>query len=328
MTILITSDLSLTDNSRDEYRFTFLEQTLPKLIAKHKVSSLYMLGDITEAKDNHGAWLVNRIADGFYKLAHDLGTMIILAGNHDYVGSQHPFFCFLDMVENIIFIDKPQALGEYLFLPHTSNYQRDWKLWKGNANSFDYVFAHNTFAGAMANGMQLPGIPLDYFPRDTLILAGDVHTPQQFKHLGRVVCYVGAPYTVDFGDDYQPRVLLLDAGMKSVSVPGPQKRVVLVDTRGKPINKIELKPGDILKVRVPLVPEDYARWAEIRERVRDALGTEGFVIHAVEPAMGNRFADRRKVKQCSTETDDQLLTRYAKHHGIDDKTLKVGLELL
>jgi DNA repair exonuclease SbcCD nuclease subunit len=328
MTILITSDLSLTDVQRDEYRWTFLEKTLPILIKAEKADVLYVLGDLTEEKDNHGAWLVNRVSDAFYKLAQLVKDLVILRGNHDYAGSGFPFFSFLDMVSNVVFISDPTQIGDFLFLPHTTNYLRDWKPWQDKFRNFPLIFAHNTFEGAVANGIQLPGIPLNYFPANSLIIAGDVHTPQTYKR----ITYVGAPYTVDFGDDYKPRVLVInDTPLRFASVPvsGPQKRVMLVDTKGIAIKKVEARPEDILKVRIPLAASDYARWSEIRERVRDVLSEQGFIVHAIEPVVeqADRTAAVRRVKR-SSETDAQLLTRYAKHHDIDEKTLKVGLELL
>jgi hypothetical protein len=326
MTTLITSDLSLTDNPRDEYRWLFLEKTLPILLKTEKVWTLYVLGDLTEEKDNHGSWLVNRISDAFYKLSQEV-NIIILRGNHDYSGSGFPFFSFLDMVQNILFIDTPTQVGDYLFLPHTTNYRRDWDPIKDSFRNHPMIFAHNTFEGAMANGIVLPGIPPSYFPPSCLIIAGDIHTPQTGK-----VTYVGAPYTVDFGDDYSPRVMTIrdkPFRFESIPVPGPQKRLVILDRHGLPENPRGVNKGDILKLRVGLAKQDYAKWPEIRDRVRTMATEQGYVVYAVEPII--QKTDRSaavKKRAGTTETDEELLRRYARTHSIDDKTLKVGLELL
>jgi hypothetical protein len=327
MTVLITSDLSLTDNPRDEYRWQFLEKTLRIMLMAEKAEWLYVLGDLTEEKDNHGSWLVNRISDAFYKLAQ-LVSIVILRGNHDYAGSGFPFFAFLDMVQNILFIDKPTQVGDYLFLPHTTNYRRDWDSIKDSFRTYPMIFAHNTFEGAMANGVMLPGIPPSYFPPSCLIIAGDIHTPQMHKK----ITYVGAPYTVDFGDDYTPRVMTIrdkPFRFESIPVPGPQKRLVVLDRHGLPETMRGINKGDILKLRVGLAKQDYAKWPEIRERVRNMATEQGYVVYAVEPIV--QKADRSaavKKRAGMTETDEELLRRYARMHSIDDKTLQVGLELL
>jgi hypothetical protein len=285
-----------------------------------------VLGDITEEKDNHGAWLVNRVSDAFYDLAK--GTeIIILRGNHDYQGSGFPFFSFLDMVENIWFISKPTTHKDSWFLPHTTNYRRDWDDLVFDTVRGMYVFAHNTFQGAFANGVAIPGIPPSFFPDGVYVIAGDIHTPQTHGN----ITYVGAPYTVDFGDDYNPRVLLMaDNGkMESVPVPGPQKRLVILDRHGLPMNKKGVNKGDILKIRVGLAQQDYAKWAEIREQVRTMAIDQGYMVHAVEPIVQKQSkseAVRRKMRR--NESDEELLRRYAEMHNIDEKTLEVGLELL
>jgi hypothetical protein len=328
VSILITSDLSLTDNPRDEYRWQFLEHTLPALLRAERADTLYVLGDITEEKDNHGAWLVNRVSDAFYKLAQLVKDLIILRGNHDYAGSGFPFFSFLDMLSNVQFISEPKAIDGFLFLPHTTNYRRDWEVWKDSLRRFPLVFAHNTFEGAMANGVLLPGIPPEYFPPSCLIIAGDVHTPQTHKKLW----YVGAPYTVDFGDDYTPRVLALHDRpfrLESIPVPGPQKRLVVLDRHGLPETKRGCNKGDILKIRVALAKQDYAQWPEIRDKVRKMATDQGFEVYAVEPIVQKLDrSDAVRRRRGNTETDEELLRRYASIHNIDPKTLKIGLELL
>jgi hypothetical protein len=326
---LITSDLSLTDNPRDEYRWEFLEKTLPTFLRVEGARMLYVLGDLTEEKDNHGSWLVNRLCDAFYKLAQ-LADVAILRGNHDYQGSGFPFFSFLDMLESITFISEPMSIPGTLFLPHTTNYIRDWEPWKDTLRNYPLVFAHNTFQGAFANGVAIPGIPPSYFPSSTLIIAGDIHTPQTH---GKVT-YVGAPYTVDFGDDYKPRVLVIHEDpfrFESVPVPGVQKWLLTVDANGDwKMGRGALPVGrGIVKVRVLLERGDYAKWPEIRDRVRAMMEEKGLIVHAVEPVVQKQdktsAASKSKRK---TESDEELLNRYAKIHGIDEKTVKTGLEML
>jgi hypothetical protein len=328
MPTLITSDLSLTDNPRDGYRWQFLEHTLPILLRAERADALYVLGDITEEKDNHGAWLVNRVSDAFYKLAQMVKDVIILRGNHDYAGSGFPFFTFLDMLSNVQFISEPTAISGHLFLPHTTNYRRDWEPWKAALQRFPLVFAHNTFEGAMANGIRLPGIPPSYFPVSCLIFAGDVHTPQTHEK----VTYVGAPYTVDFGDDYTPRVMAIHDKpfrWESIPVQGPQKRLVVLDRHGLPENHRGCTKGDILKIRVALAKQDYAQWPEIRDKVRKMATDQGFVVYAVEPIVRKAYRSEAVKKRLgNTESDEELLRRYASIHGIDDRTLKIGMELL
>src|SRR5205814_1607714 len=90
-----------------------------------------------------------------------------------------------------------------LFLPHTNNYKRDWKGL--DFSKYQWIFAHNTFQGANIGPRRLEGIPTSIFPRNAKVISGDIHVPQHFGPIE----YVGAPYRIDFGDDYEPRVLFL-----------------------------------------------------------------------------------------------------------------------
>lgn len=212
----------MADNARDRYRTDFVVKTLPELVGKHKPDQLLILGDVTEHKDQHPARLVNELVNALCDLAasHKL-EIIVLQGNHDFLSNAHPFFAFLENFKGIRWIAKPEVLDNCLYLPHTRDYKKDWKGidFKGH----DFIFAHNIFEGVKANGQKLSGIPTKIFPEDAFVISGDVHEPQSFD----CVTYVGSPFTTDYGDDYQGRVLLLKGlKAKSIKVFGPQKRLV------------------------------------------------------------------------------------------------------
>ena len=109
MASLVIADLHLTSNPRDEYRFDFLEKTLPAMLRRYKVDELILLGDITHQKDNHGAVLVNRVVNDIKVLSKNVGCVIIDLGNHDYANPQHPFFKFLRHLPGVRFIPKHDA---------------------------------------------------------------------------------------------------------------------------------------------------------------------------------------------------------------------------
>lgn len=220
---LVTSDWQLADNARDRYRTDFVVKTLPELVGKHKPDQLLILGDVTEHKDQHPARLVNELVNALCDLAasHKL-EIIVLQGNHDFLSNAHPFFAFLENFKGIRWIAKPEVLDNCLYLPHTRDYKKDWKGidFKGH----DFIFAHNIFEGVKANGQKLSGIPTKIFPEDSCCISGDVHEPQVIDDK---IIYVGSPCLCDFGDNYQPRVLLLDGlSIKSIKIKGIQKRLV------------------------------------------------------------------------------------------------------
>jgi len=322
MTTLITADLHLGDNPRDVYRHKFMEQ-LPALLKKHKATRLLVLGDLTEEKDRHSAWLVNKMVEYFFVL-HQVCQVMILRGNHDYIDINNPFFRFLQCIEGIGWIDRPYEADGCLFLPHTTNWKRDWD--KLRFEGRDWIFAHNTFEGAdVGHGRKLSGIPTNIFPDDNVI-SGDVHIPQK---LGQVE-YVGAPYTVDFGDDYEGRVLRLTKhGVTSIPLTTPQKRLVEVSEL-KELTKVKhVKQGDILKVRYFLAADQQPRWSEIQAAIREWSEKHGYILHTTQPVVvTNRLGGEKAKRKVIVRSDQQLLESYAKQRGVDPRTLKTGLTLM
>lgn len=328
MITLITSDLHLTDTPRDMYRHDFQDR-LRQIIKARKVERLFILGDLTEKFDNHGSWLVNTIVDHVFNLA-SLCNVTIVKGNHDQSNPDNPFFKFLSYLPCVDFIIHPEWVDDWLILPHTSNPKRDWA--GVDMSGAGRILAHATFEGALAEGgFKLDGVPLSLLPRGAKVISGDVHTPQQ---LGPVT-YVGAPYTVDFGDDYKPRVLVVDND-KLISIPtgGVQKRLLDLPGWNSPMMK-QLPPGvrgwgqgDIVKVRVKLTREDYPRAREIEAEIREWGDKAGFVMHAVQITASDNTIARTKPRDAHLKTDVELVKAYAKHRQADGATLTTGLKMV
>lgn len=326
MRVLITADLHVSDNPRDAYRLATLRRELPRLIKTHRVDALFILGDLTEAKSGHSSELVNAVAE----LTHDLAQLcdvVFIQGNHDWLSSpDNPFFEFLRRIKGVVWLKRPKRveelfpdwdLGPALFLPHSADPERDWE--SINFKPLRWVFAHQTFTGAQSDsGMKLTGVSLSFFPKQAQVISGDIHTPQTFGQ----VTYVGAPYRVDFGDEWEPRMLLLtNKGLQSLSVPGPQKRLITVRSVQELARQAPPKTGDLVKVRVELPPEKRADWSQIVAQVK-AWG--GAAVHTVQQQMG---AVTHKVQPRAASGDDKALLRtYAELRGVDEATLKTGLK--
>lgn len=338
--VLVTADLHFSDKPRDAYRHEFVKHLIG-LIHKYHVSWLYILGDLTEEKDRHSAWLVNRVVKHVRALANRC-RVLILRGNHDGLDPTLPYYHFARWVEaeqSVLWVTEPMffgssRLGSHCLLPHTTNYEKDWAEIKKKFSRCEYIFAHNTFQGTKLPGMPAAqGIPTSIFPKGPRIISGDIHAPVR----AGPVEYVGAPYLVDFGDDYDPRVLLLskDREPKSIACPGRQKRLVIVDD----LKNIEsalrkhLKghKGDIIKVRVPVTAEQHkTQWPEIKERVSEACRDLGCHLHLVQPKLPPRAGAAQEEARGTgaAKSDSEHLAEYADTMGISSRLLETGRELL
>lgn len=339
MTILVTADWHVSENPRDNYRWLWLRK-LPKLLQKHKVDLLLVLGDLSEAKGRHEAELVNQLVDIFRELA-EICPVVVLQGNHDGFSADNPFFRFLEAIERVSWVGRPTPSREFqnvpvfcqkalgrgaIFLPHSPSPERDWT--KLDLKSYDWAFTHQCYENSESeSGFKLPGTPLSVFPRGLKVISGDIHKPQTVGP----VTYVGSPYAIDFGDSFEPRVLLInDKGqLQSLLCEGPQKRLVEIKSVSELKAVKGLSPEDILKVRVEIAPAQHAEWPEIVTKVR-AWGLDNkYDIYAVQP---NVKAERRSMskvrKDAPKRSDVELLREYAQRRQVDEKTLKAGETLL
>ena len=163
---MITSDLHLTDRVQDEYRWEIFPW-LKKQAKKHEVSRIYILGDITDAKDRHSAALVNRIADGFWGLSMHTPLYVVI-GNHDYdTDPTRPWLRVFSgqLADDPQIIIEPTSIENHLLLPSCRNPLEEWGPFKGDADDHKIVLTHQTFAGCeVENGTTLDsGVPRDFF---------------------------------------------------------------------------------------------------------------------------------------------------------------------
>ena len=329
MITLCTSDLHLAENPRDAYRLRWFEQ-LPALAQEHGAARVLVLGDVTEVKEGHRAGLVNTIVDGFAALA-EVAQVYVLRGNHDYVAEDVPFFKFLSRVPRVRWINEPMSLrlrglGSCLLLPHSRNPVAEWA---GINMRVDWIFTHQTFEGSDAGGgHKLSGISRSIFPKGASIVSGDVHLPQQ---LGAVT-YVGAPYHVTFGDEYKPRVLLIDEGkMRSVPTKGPQKCLMTVSGRD-PLGALDIKHplmrrGDMIKVRIELPAGAEISRVQARQRAREWAATAGVELQAIQIIAPTTGPAKIAAQARGRAPDSDLVRGYAKKMKKGELTLAAGLKI-
>ena len=164
---------------------------------------------------------------------------------------------------------------------------------------------------------------MSWFPKGVRVIAGDIHQPQEAGPL----TYVGSPFNVDFGDEIEPRVLLMKAdGLDSIPVSGPQKR--LVEARGlKDLMKQKgFRKGDLVKVRVEV--ESYDKWPAALKAIQEWADSAGVVLHQAQPLIQNPLAAKVSLEKKATQTDEELLAEYAKKRQLADGYLNTGLKLL
>lgn len=298
-----------------------------------------ILGDLTDAKDRHSASLVNQIVDALSALARRVSEVVLIAGNHDWLLRHESFFRFLNHIPNVRFITQPtedELDGRrVMFLPYSKTPRADWAPLDLHTFQPDLIFMHQTVAGSIAsNGEAMEGEDLPLLPASARVYSGDIHVPQVVRlKEGPAVTYVGSPYHVHFGDDFSPRVMMLDRRCREhwlTDLKTP-RRVSLKAKSLRAVRCLELDPGDQIKLKFDLAAEDRHRWAAIKREAIGILESKGVHVEGIELVSSQPDArikpdDAEPArKQVSTKT---LVVEFARTEGLPGDALDIGLDLL
>lgn len=342
MNAILVSDLHLTSNPRDEYRWA-LFPWLIEMITKHSVRNLFILGDTTDAKDYHSSRLVNRVVSNVLSLYQqtELHRVHILRGNHDGIDPACPYFQFLGKFPSIQYISTPfafpltigtQADVQVQMLPHTANPEQDWEAVQ--FQKADLILAHATFKGAVAeNGQALEGVPVGLLAKAhrAKIYSGDIHVPQTIAK--GFIEYVGAPYAVRFGDDFTPRAVLLEGVRKArdLSPPGVKRRILAVNATDTVLRGLEgLSKGDQVKVRLRLAPAEFMDWQKRKKWVMGVCAEAGVELCGLEleRVPEKRVLLRRPVQQAQQKTPLDIFKGFCEGQKLDKNIVASGQEFL
>jgi hypothetical protein len=337
VSIVLISDLHLTQTPRDEYRW----RIFPQLEAAENISDLFILGDLTDAKDYHSARLVNRLVLSFVDLKKRIRNIWLLRGNHDGTDPRCPYFEFLQYVD-IKYVSAPfefdhDALGRVLLLPHSREPLEQWR--DVDMHQADFIFMHATITGAQAeNGQSLDGVPITALAtaRRAKIFSGDVHVPQK---VGKVE-YVGAPYPIRFGDSFKGRWIEFRQKAKggaleahSVPLDNIQRLKMVVGVDGPKLSKafMDVGKGDQVKVVVQLDSADFGRWQEIKDATMkglESLGAEccGFELQRLDS--GKPLATVAERKGVVGRTPEQVLNDWCKTNKLTAPIRDMGMSIL
>jgi len=319
---LLISDLHLSSGARDAYRFDVFK-FVRKLAQEQGINRLWILGDLTDAKDNHSAQLVNRVCDELALLTEAKIGVHIVRGNHDGIDPEWPYFRFLNHMRFIHFYSEAcQRTDGTVVLPHVRNVA-DWGDldWAKGARR---VMAHFTFKGAISeSGQELGSAAVPAALRNTTIYSGDVHVPQKIGN----VTYVGSPHHVHYGDNFEPRVIHCDGEGNEYSQPVPGMRRLMIDwTPGQPFpcNDVQCQ----VKVRVHLADSSLHVWQELRAEVAKHCATLKHEVAAIELVREQSTRRMLRNHQLERRAPQDVVDEYVTTHKIEQRTAERARELV
>lgn len=328
MTWLLTSDLHLTDRPRDVYRFD-LFPWLARQQKKYNTTATFLLGDLTDSKDKHSSALVNRVVDELMGLQP---PVYVLAGNHDGLDPNNPFFRFLHYTEGLEFIIEPRnagidgkRVGMVPFCRTQAEFDRSCAKISPKP---DALMVHQTFDGSIAeSGSRLSGLspsPIEKL-RPGVCWAGDVHRPQRCGPVG----YIGSPYHVRFGDQFTPRVLLVENCIetRNLHFPAPKKWSLTIRDADELQNNPDLAKGDQLKLTIEMAREEAIEWQAHKQRILGACAELGLEVYGAVLKVNSNTVKPQTVQKRSKDPKEAFAA-FCKHENVASSVKQAGLELL
>lgn len=345
MNALFITDLHLTSKPRDAYRWKLFDW-MDKFMSTNPVDYLFILGDLTDAKDYHSARLVNAVVDKLCSCYRNrdgrLKYIYIIFGNHDGLDPGLPYFRFLmqfPFIRAIMTSWSEEIHGRrFLMLPHSRNPAEAWA--DVEMTDADYVLAHITVGGAVSeSGQQLEGAPGSIFKRARrakAILCGDVHVPQTVGD----VEYIGAPYHIHFGDHFDPRVMYMKDWKFTDHYPDLMRRHTLLlepgdmgidlleEYESTQLNSTQLNEGDQVKVRLRLSRSEYVEWSKYRKEIITMCEKAKIELCSLELVKPQERIKVRTKKTVVSESPLQTVERYCADNQFEGLVKDMGLELV
>lgn len=328
---LVTTDLHLTDNDLDKYRWDVFN-VLKDLINQYKVNCLTILGDLTEKKNYHSAELVNDIIFNLYYLTdiQNLERINILCGNHDYKDKENPFFGFLQIKHGnciIDFINKPKLINNDLYIPHSyTNFKEIAKQYKSCNN----LFLHHSF-----NGVKMSDNTYEKDSNNIIDLSefvynkcysGHIHLAQEFKGIN----FIGSPYPVKFGDNNRGRVLLIDnLYHKYLSLP---RFVQKLDISLSDVNEIlnyDIYENDQIKIELRITKDNIDKCEERVAFLRNYINEKKALLVSLQTILEHEIT-HEKIENSKTVqmTDKEVLLQFWRRKNLPNTYLFTGYSLI
>jgi hypothetical protein len=340
---LVVADLHLNAKPRDAYRWR-VWSAITEEAEIHGAGHIFILGDLTHDKDFHSAHVVNGIADEVAKLAKH-HQVYILAGNHDGIDPNEPYWRFLGHIKNVHYFHQPgiirvtydRQVMNVLMLPHVASDEaalRSWANFLGGKH-WDCAMAHITVTGARPDigDKRLSGISestIDALVGDSenQIYSGDVHTRQTVG----AVQYVGAPYHINFGDEYSGGCMLLNGSQDGVGEyidfdDFPSRRKFIV-RNAEDIANMELFNADQVKVAVELTGTTMHEWQDLRGQVETAVKDCRAELVGIDFNVSIVTTDKIRVVNSAAESVPfrarEAFEQYCKRRELSPDLVKAG----
>lgn len=183
--------------------------TLFEIIESMNLPFVILLGDLLERRGLIEPGCLNYLFD---KIRASPRHFIILNGNHDLINLKSPETALkpLKALPNVTLVDKPILLHGCAFIPYIHDLDELRKALKSFEGKTKVGFGHLDILGMdYGNGIRaLHGIDVEtIFSTFDTFISGHFHKYQMIKSGSKTFCYLGGPYSHDWGEANQDKYI-------------------------------------------------------------------------------------------------------------------------
>jgi hypothetical protein len=186
---------------------------------------------------------------------------------------------------------------------------------------------HQTITSAISEtGARLTGLTVPP-NKARALLSGDVHKPQVcIPHISMPVTYIGSPYHVTHGNDYKPRVLLLDNDKEiDLYFPAPKKLSLTIrDLSEMP----KLAKGDQVKVTMELARSEVVEWANHKKAILDHCKQHEVEIYGVDLKVEQARKRPRLEEPSTNKSNSDYFQAFCAAEKVPEQIKLVGLKII
>jgi hypothetical protein len=194
------------------------------------------------------------------------------------------------------------------------------------------AFIHQTVSGAVSeSGQRLDGFPLKPMRRlHCRVFGGDIHKPQQIGP----VKYIGPPYHIRFGDNFEPRFLQYNTDTDKVvalQFDCPRKWMLNIRDPEEILSDTRLRENDQVKVKLELTREEMPDWAVKKQMITDILRERNLESFGVELKVQKQTEVKERGKRRGNDgarDPNEIVKNFSKREKLSTVIRDVGLELL
>jgi len=326
---LITADWHLDENPINEYRWKFLSW-LSDYVDNNNIERIVFLGDLTERKDRHSSKLVNKIFDYFVELTKKC-YIVFVKGNHDF-STEIPFFSFIGRLNNVMFVNNfvnrngfKSGLEE-LFIGYMN--EQGWEENKDVIMNLvknpekTIVFTHQHLKGLFINNADTGGdIDLKFFKNFKYVFSGHIHQNMEIENF----IYVGSPYQVDFGDENNGFIYILDGdNLEKIKYETISKLSIVLNDVSE-VENYKIKKDDLVKVKLYTNRTDLSKINELRKEIKSHIDKNGGKLVSFDFVSDNKPIQIETIKN---ETDEEIITKFCKNNNLSDEFLRIAFDML